>query len=204
MATVMGDRWMGAEYRQWPEEPDLWYGRFHAYLLAGSRRSLLAIYNAERERAGKGGAKSVPSSWDAAASRWRWGARAASWDAEIRMREEAKWIARREEFRERQWAIAEKLIQKGEEMLSFSLAGEDGPKWSFRDAAAFLAEGGRLARQAAEMYDGDLNAALTHVYRYYDTVAEAIAVYEEGCPDGVMPAKGSKDWEREVGSAESH
>ena len=199
---MKGDRWLESDYRQLPEEPDLWYGRFHAYLLAGSRRSLLATYNSEREKAGKGAAKSVPSSWNEAADRWRWGARAAAWDAEIRMREEAKWIARREEFRERQWAIAERLIQKGEAMLASPLAGEDAPKWNLRDAAAFLAEGGRLARQAAEMYDGDLNSALTHVYRYYETVAEAIAVYEEGCPEGVMPAKGTKDWEREMGNVE--
>lgn len=64
-------------------EPAIWYRRL-CDLAAQVRRSLLALYNLEREKAGKGGrALSIPSTWDAAAQRWHWRDRLAAYDRAV-------------------------------------------------------------------------------------------------------------------------
>jgi hypothetical protein len=82
----------------------MWYNRFDAYYRPlGPERSLLATYNAWREKAGKSGKKSrVPSSWDRNAQKWNWRERAEAWDAAERERlhaEEAE--ERRKDRRQR-------------------------------------------------------------------------------------------------------
>ncbi|GAB4474465.1 MAG: hypothetical protein OHK0037_35350 [Elainellaceae cyanobacterium] len=170
-------------WEQQPGEPNLWFDRFHAYLLMGSGRSLLGAYNAEREKAGKSMMKAVPGAWNDAATRWDWQHRAWAFDGQIRLREHVRWATRREEFRERQWRLAEKLLDRAEEMLgrSLSTTDKDGnvvERWNFRDAATFVSEGTKLARQAAELFDSDLNAALAVVERYHDDLPKAIAEYQ--------------------------
>jgi hypothetical protein len=85
-------------------EPTLWYERFERFRLAGPGRSLLKLYNEEREKAGKGGiAKRVPGAWDEAVKIWQWDARADAWDAaqlaEEATRREAEIAKEREEAR---------------------------------------------------------------------------------------------------------
>jgi hypothetical protein len=64
-----------------PGEPNRWYNRFERYRLAGAGRSLLAIYNEERQKAGKEErASRIPGAWDRAAARWCWRERAAASD----------------------------------------------------------------------------------------------------------------------------
>lgn len=171
-------------WEQQPGEPNLWFDRFHAYLLMGSGRSLLGAYNAEREKAGKSMMKAVPGAWNDAATRWDWQHRAWAFDSQIRLRDHQRWALRREEFRERQWRLAEKLLDRAEEMLGRSLTTTDKDgntieRWNFRDAATFVSEGTKLARQAAELFDGDLNAAMTLVERYHDDLPKAIAEYQK-------------------------
>jgi hypothetical protein len=191
-------------YEQKPGEPDLWYGRFHEFLLQGSRRSLLSVYNAEREKAGKGGMKSVPSAWDEAANQWRWRERATFWDAEARLRDQQVWQLRREEFRQRQWRLAERLLERAEEMLEKPLTGidrEGNPyeRWNFRDIATFISEGTRLSRQAADLWEGDLNSALAMVDRYYEQLPEAIAAYRQGMMGDGIPEHGIPEYYKWLG-----
>ncbi|NJL53930.1 hypothetical protein HC928_01405 [bacterium] len=48
---------------QQPEEPDRWFSVFEQFRLAGPKRSLLAIYNAERAAKNQLPAVNVPGSW---------------------------------------------------------------------------------------------------------------------------------------------
>jgi hypothetical protein len=99
-----------------PGEPSHWYDRFSRYRLAGPSRSLLATYQAEREKARKGATKkaaSVPSSWNRAAAAWRWAERAAAWDAyEAELRRRAAAEGLRAEI-ERHRSNGAKLDQAG-------------------------------------------------------------------------------------------
>lgn len=171
-------------YDQQPGESPRWYGRFYLFMLRGSSRSLLATYNAERALEGKSPAKSAPAAWDVAAATWHWLDRAARWDSEIRLKEHARWATRREEFRERQWDLADQLLKRAEDMLRSPLSnidkeGNASEKWNFRDIANFIAEGSRLSRQSAEAWDGDLNAAIALVHKYYADLPAALAQWEK-------------------------
>jgi hypothetical protein len=68
-------------YDRLDEEPVVWFSRFEGFRSLGPSRSLLAAYNAEREKEGKRGtATSVPQPWDEAARRWDWRRRAEAFD----------------------------------------------------------------------------------------------------------------------------
>lgn len=152
-----------------PKEPQIWYNRFHRFMLTGPRRSLLRAYNSESEESSGKQRNSTPSSWDNAAKKWQWRDRAAAWDAFQQQREEQEWQIRRSEQRELEWQISQQLCKKAEQMLSRSL---DDCKWSFRDAATCLEVASKLARLAAEMHRGDLNAAIAFVRKYGYAVSD--------------------------------
>lgn len=61
-------------------EPANWYARFEQFRLAGPQRSLLGLYNEERQKAGKGSAQKVPGAWAEAAERWHWRSRCEAYD----------------------------------------------------------------------------------------------------------------------------
>lgn len=66
-----------------PEEPDRWFGVFEQFRLAGPKRSLLAIYNAERTAKGRTPAVAVPGSWSRNRAKWDWDDRAKAWDLHL-------------------------------------------------------------------------------------------------------------------------
>jgi hypothetical protein len=61
-------------------EPNRWFARFERYRLAGPSRSLLGLFNTERQQRGTKKAKSIPESWAENADKWRWRQRAELWD----------------------------------------------------------------------------------------------------------------------------
>jgi hypothetical protein len=149
-------------------EPMLWYARFEQYRLMGPGRSLLGAYNTWRKQAGKDGNRtSTPKSWDINAERWQWKTRAEAWDAEMLARqaaeEEDKWVKRRTEWRETEFANAKALAEKAALMLrAFTVARtvtEDNGRtiviepgdWKPADIARFNDTASKLARLAAEM-----------------------------------------------------
>jgi hypothetical protein len=67
-------------------EPDLWFDRFERFRRAGASRTLLSVYNEERQevwaRQGKPfkRASSTPSTWSNASQKWNWRSRASAFD----------------------------------------------------------------------------------------------------------------------------
>lgn len=156
-------------WKRKPEEPLLWYSRFHRFMLLGSRRSLLSAVNQELVEKGRIKQNKVPGAWNNAAQEWKWRDRAAAWDASQQQRDEEEWQIRRREQRELEWQVSQQLLKKAEQMLSRSL---DDCKWSFRDAATCFEVASKLARLAAEMHRGDLNAAIAFVRKYGYAVSD--------------------------------
>jgi hypothetical protein len=128
-----------------PGEPNRWYNRYERYRLAGAGRSLLAIYNDERQRAGKGErATRVPGAWDRAASRWCWRERAVAWDEHERQKARDAHARDIAEMRSRHIQEAIALQAKAVERLK-SLDLKD---LSPGDVARFFTEATKLERIA--------------------------------------------------------
>ncbi len=155
-----------APYDRQLGEPAKWYGRFHAYLLLGSGRSLYQAYRQEREGRGatwrgKRGDSGVPKSWRLVAEKWDWEVRAAAWDNAKRDDELAEWSRRRDELRQKQWDLSQSLLDKVQQMLVFPLAkterrDEGGQtvtevypsRWNIGDAARLLDTAAKVGTQA--------------------------------------------------------
>lgn len=148
-------------WQQQPNEPDLWFARFHEFLLSGSGRSLLATYNASAKKPEK--ARTIPSSWREAAKKWNWESRAIAFDNHQQSEDLEVWQRRRREIREKQWAIAEKLLNKAQEMLEVPLSDQ---RWTAIAPARFAQTAIDLARQAAELGDFEFNEAARIVTKY--------------------------------------
>jgi hypothetical protein len=75
-------------------ESDLWYGRFHSYLMAGTERSVQDAYRRHCESQAQSGGnqarppspRHLPGAWTAAATKWDWLGRARAWDDDERRR----------------------------------------------------------------------------------------------------------------------
>lgn len=121
-------------------EPSLWYDRFERYRLAGPARSLLKLYNEEREKAGKGAITSVPPSWTGAAKSWEWELRAGAWDEYQRQRARDAY----EEDRRKEREARLTLLKAGRSRLAQALAILDATKLkpieTFRALAIILQE----------------------------------------------------------------
>ena len=160
---------MDNERKPWERQPgegNLWYDRFTQYRLKGSSRSLGAVYDDWRAEKGRKRTGKPATSWRRNWKKWRWEERAAAWDEHLRQEDEAKWLQRREERRERRWELGDKLEKKGEQMLMFPLArteretheGPDGKTiiynvvnpvdWRLRDAPTLLKTANELFQQA--------------------------------------------------------
>ncbi len=148
---------MTEPWEQQEKESSLWFARFQQYLLAPGKRSLLECCNKERELKGKKRTKNVSGAWGRAYTEFRWKERAEAWDKNQRVIELDKWRQRKEEWREKEWLAAQKLLEKSQQMLQYplvSMVAEDGvtriepARWSFRDAAAYLEVAGNLVRGA--------------------------------------------------------
>jgi hypothetical protein len=100
----------------------LWAERYEAFRLAGPGRSLLALYNAERERAGKPPAKRVPSSWTTTARDWDWRGRAAQWDAHLLAQRRKEAEAQQEKNRLEARRVRRMLLQSGYALLLEAMA----------------------------------------------------------------------------------
>lgn len=113
---------MDDERKPWdrlPEENSLWHGRFKVWLGQKKPRSLLAIYNAERERKGaRKKALTVPEPWGEAKAKYCWLDRAAAWDKAEQERLDRELAEKREAEREEELKIAEELREKARKMIA--------------------------------------------------------------------------------------
>jgi len=70
----------GAGWRRMAGEPELWYRRFVGFCVLGTERSLEQAWRHHCLQVGGRAQRSLPQAWRAAAARWQWPARAATWD----------------------------------------------------------------------------------------------------------------------------
>lgn len=178
---------------QQPEELDRWYGRFHRYLLMGSRRSLLGCVH-EEEKAAKSPkkpSKTVPGSWKDAFEKWQWRDRAAFWDAWQWQQEEVIWQERRKQWRGQQWELAQRMKERAERMMSFPLTrktvqeGEgtsiiEPARWSQRDAIAYLNLANEFVKDSASLHENKLFDAMQTLMQAGMASSEQAAVIKMG------------------------
>ncbi|MDF5716421.1 MAG: hypothetical protein PUP93_21720 [Rhizonema sp. NSF051] len=81
----------------------------------------------------------------------------------------SEWENRRRVQREREWQISQALLDKAQDMIEqFSL---EEKRWSLKDVCSCLEISSKLARSSAQMWDEDLNAAITLVRKFgFDVV----------------------------------
>lgn len=99
-----------------------WAARYEIFRLLGVGRSLLAVYNHEREDKGKKPARSTPSSWGKMAKRWDWPGRAALWDAHVQAQARQEEAAARLKDRTEARDVRRRLIQTGYALLLQAMA----------------------------------------------------------------------------------
>jgi hypothetical protein len=141
-----------------------WFCRYRDY---GADRSLDKV----REKYGK--KKAYVGQLEKWSRNFSWVSRALAYDVyrqkelqsenleiekERKRLEEKIWRERREQFRETQWEISQLLIQRGKEMLEYSLQER---RWSFRDAAAMIQLGAQVGEGSAKVIkDVDIYQAI--------------------------------------------
>jgi len=149
-------------------EPNIWYERFSIFRRMGHTRSIIGALNKELATKGEEKQGSIPGAWSKASKRWKWKERAEAWDDHQRAVDEARWLKRRDELKQKEWELSEKLIDKAQQMLQFPLAATtredktvDGKvtsttvvkptRWTMADAARILKTASELARMSADM-----------------------------------------------------
>lgn len=150
------------------DEPTLWYDRFTIYRRLGSRRSIVATVNVERASKGQDKTDEIAGAWRINSKKYKWEERATAWDDHRRAQEEFKWEKRQEKIKEQEWDMAQKLIEKATQMLTFPLAtttretkSVDGKttevttvkptRWGMSDAARVLKTASELARLSSNL-----------------------------------------------------
>ena len=168
---------MESQERPWDKqisEPNIWYDRFHRYLMLGAARSVLESYNEElrkqAERAYKGKyvpALCAPGGWWPLIRKWRWKERAEAWDAEQRRLFELQTEERRRKLLDKEFQLSDKLAVQAEQMLAWPIAqqtiDQDGKTvilnptdWSKRDAVEMADAASRLGRRAVGLEQSDI------------------------------------------------
>ena len=150
-------------------EPNLWYDRFTDYRLMEKPRSLLECVNRWRDDIGRKRTNRRSGTWRRASEKWNWEQRAEAWDKHQRQLKEAKWEQRRDEQEEREWEVAQKLLQRFDKMLAWPLYEVENVQerdskgrvtsiqiikpvnWRHGDAVRFAEAASKQARLAAGM-----------------------------------------------------
>ena len=115
-ATTAPASTVSSEPKPWhrlPDEPNLWYDRFLAYLSLGPGRTIEKLYRLrcethETDLAGK----RASSSWHAKAREWRWDERAAVYDEQSRQEDLTAESKRRLEAREHRRKIVDTYLDQ--------------------------------------------------------------------------------------------
>lgn len=156
-----------SEWQRRKGESSQAFAAFQVYLELGAERSVAGAY---RQKSGKHAATQAPGQWNLWATQWEWVARATAYDNHLsRIRQAAteaaveaearKWEERRSALREREWTMADRLLERAEKMLEHPLTrtkGEDGKTvvpagWRQVDVAAMVEMASKVARLATEM-----------------------------------------------------
>jgi hypothetical protein len=145
---------------QRPEEPNQWFSRFSQFRLLGARRTIESVFQAERAAKGSKGQQRPSRHWYNAAKDWQWIERAIAWDEHQRALDETVWNRRRSEIREREWQLSEKLLNKAEKLL------DENSSLSRQSIPAMVQTASVIGRKASELWQDDLDAAITILRRF--------------------------------------
>ena len=141
-------------------EPTLWFGRFRDYLRMQKPRSIIELCNQWRDAKGNARYHHASGSWVRASQKWNWQERAEAYDAEQERKVQAEWEDRQEQLRQKEWSVANRLLDRCEQMLAFGPArtiSADGQTvieptdWKFRDVPYAAKLASELARLAANL-----------------------------------------------------
>lgn len=162
-------------WEQQPGEPAFWFSRFQRFLLMGPGRNLTALSNAVRADEGKPPLACPTGGFSRNAPLWGWKDRAELFDKYQEFIDLNKWELRRDDVREREWSVGNKLLQKAAEMLEFptsyqhvknekKFTSDDGKttiihqnitiepgKWFFSDVPKMLDVASKLLRLSANL-----------------------------------------------------
>jgi hypothetical protein len=127
-----------------PGETNRWFGRFERFRLAGSGRSVLAVFNADKRAQGQPPSRCVPGAWAQAAKRWHWRQRAEAWDEHQRQQARQAHADDVREINERHVREARALQAKAVERLRALRPEELGAA----DVLRYCSEATKLERLA--------------------------------------------------------
>ena len=180
-------------------EPLPWYERFLGYLYAEKPRSMLDVYRQVWAKEGKARRPNgISGAWDRAVKRWHWQERAEAYDlAQLAAQSEERrkrQVEREAQTKEDEWRMAERLLERAEQMLTFPVARvvtqsyEDGREksviepmaWRPADAVRFTDMVSKLRRLSAGMNTEQIGIRLEDVLGalprdYADAVRAALA-----------------------------
>lgn len=106
---------MNAWDRQ-PGELILWFGRFEAFRLLGTERTIEDAWRTKCPEVAKR-RKRPGSAWFKASAKWRWKERAEAWDEAERRRHEEEWRARAEEVRKLDFEAGARLRERAGQLV---------------------------------------------------------------------------------------
>ncbi len=177
-------------WQRQPGESSRWYDRFHRYMLAGARRSLLGTVNAERVENGQKRTSDAARSWRIAFDKYHWLDRAEDWDDYLRLQDRELWEARYKDLRENAWEMSREHLKRHEQMLRLPLfeqtlmRNEHGntvavtispARWSYKDILASA----QTVIELGAFAIGDANAA-EHLL---DQLGYSILLDQSDCHD---------------------
>jgi hypothetical protein len=100
------------------DEPSKWFDRLDRFRRLGPNRSLLALYNQERNEQGMPPSRNHPPVWNKYVEKWQWHARCAAWDDHERrerdrkeaLEKDAEWEAERRRNRDARRKVSQALM----------------------------------------------------------------------------------------------
>jgi hypothetical protein len=98
-------------WSQMPDEPDLWYGRFMAFLRLGTKRSVNGARSKALKKSQENSRANAGPEWYEAAKEWRWEERARAYDDLVRAEEDRVIAEEREKVLRSGFALQHKRIQ---------------------------------------------------------------------------------------------
>lgn len=164
-----------------PEETDQQWAAFQIYrdtppVLRSLSEAARRYYRARHELGededleGRGGISNALLRW---ATDHSWADRVRAYDTYQDKLQQAKWVARRLEQREKEWEMRDALLKRADDMLRFPLAqvvteSKDGKsvtqifptKWKLGDVVTFLKLAMRMGRDAANMAGAPQNLSV--------------------------------------------
>lgn len=167
---------MSDEKKPWhkqPQEPSFWFERFKKWLKQDKPRSLLSIWNQDREQRGLKRTDTVATNWRLAFEKYQWAERGEAWDKAEQERKDKEWKEKREQQRLNELDDAADLRGKAKEMVALPVTaemGRSGGEWdepqagaitvikpansqTFKHAAEIFLASSTLARKALGMVE---------------------------------------------------